>query len=322
MEGKEKYRGTNMKVDIRKQVAIHIAQINELDKSWTKQVWTYDKGIKALKEDLKQQNDKHQLEIWQIQIGIEESRKLRKQSRLLTPVQHLETSVLAIQDTLKKRDKGRQSWLETEQITLKKRLEKQFNWVDTEQETLWEFSEESKLRKENEKGQKHLDELEWKFFEYDKRVKGDLQRLKRELDKLNMKELEDIKGLRKELKNYLKEISIQQKWLGMQKLEIEYREIDKPRKLNKHPGALSSEDGSQGSDKGDTLLNKEPSSSSRNTSSIDVDLNSNLKPKSTNMEKVWQPTTQEGSSYLAFDKNLEEFAKQLAKLGLYLHDIL
>ena len=53
MEGKEKYRDANMKVDIRKQVAIHIAQINELEKSWTKQVWTYDKGIKALKEDLK-----------------------------------------------------------------------------------------------------------------------------------------------------------------------------------------------------------------------------------------------------------------------------
>ena len=152
MEGKEKYRGANMKVDSRKQVAIHIAQINELDKSWTKQVRTYNKGIKALKEDLKQQDDKHQLEIWQIQIEIEESRKLRKQSGLPTPLQHLEKSVLAMQDTLKKRDKGRQSWLETEQVALKKRMEKQFNWVDTEQETLWELSEESELRKENEKG--------------------------------------------------------------------------------------------------------------------------------------------------------------------------
>ena len=102
---------------------------------------------------------------------------------------------------------------------------------------------------------------------------------------------------------------------------MEHRGIDKSRKLNKHPGALSSEDGSQGSNKGGTLLNQEPSSSSRNTSSIDVDLNSNLKPKSTNMGKVWQPTIQDGSSYLAFDKNLKEFAKQLAKLGPYLHDI-
>ena len=40
MEGKEKYMSANMKVDIRKQVAIHIAQINEVDKSWTKQVRT------------------------------------------------------------------------------------------------------------------------------------------------------------------------------------------------------------------------------------------------------------------------------------------
>ena len=178
MEGKKKYRGANMKVDIRKQVAIHIAQINEVDKSWTKQVWTYNKGIKALKEDLKQQDDKHQLEIRQIQIEIKESGKLRKQSGLLTPMEQLEKSVLAMQDTLKKRDKRRQSWLETEQVTLKKRLEKQFNWVDTEQEALWELSEESELMKENEKGRKHLEELEWKFFGYDKRVEGDLQRLK------------------------------------------------------------------------------------------------------------------------------------------------
>ena len=209
MEGKEKYRGAYMKVDIRKQVAIHIAQINEFDKSWTKQVRTCDKGIKALKEDLKQQDDKHQLEIWQIQIEIEESRKLRKQSGLLTPVQHFEKSVLAMQNTLKERDKGRQRWLETEQVTLKKRLEKQFDWVDTEKEALWELSEESELRRENEKGQKHLDELEWKFFKYDKRVKGDLQRLKQELEALNTKEKEDIKGLRKELQGYLKEISKQ-----------------------------------------------------------------------------------------------------------------
>ena len=152
MEGKEKYRGANMKVDIRKQVAIHIAQINELDMSWTQQVQTYNKGIKALEKDLKQQDDKHQLEIWQIQIEIEESRKLRKQSGVLTPVEHLGKSVLAMQDTLKKRDKRRQSWLETEQATLKKRLEKQFNWVDTEQEASWELSEESELWKENEKG--------------------------------------------------------------------------------------------------------------------------------------------------------------------------
>ena len=150
---------------------------NELDKSWTKQVRTYDKGIKALK-DLKQQDGKHQLEIRQIQIEIEVSRMLRKQSALLTPVEQLEKSVLAMQDTLKKRDKRRQSWLETEQVTLKKRLEKQFDWVDTEQEALWELTEESELRKENEKDQKHLDELEWKFFEYNKRVKEDLQRLK------------------------------------------------------------------------------------------------------------------------------------------------
>ena len=40
---------------------------------------------------------------------------------------------------------------------------------------LWELSEESELRKQNEKGRKHLDELEWKFFEYDKRVKGDFK---------------------------------------------------------------------------------------------------------------------------------------------------
>ena len=92
------------------------------------------------------------MKIWQIQIEIEESRNLRKQSGLLTPVKQLEKSVLAMQDTLTKRDKRRQSWLETEQVTLKKRLEKQFDWVDTEQEALWELSEESELRKENEKG--------------------------------------------------------------------------------------------------------------------------------------------------------------------------
>ena len=50
--------------------------------------------------------------------------------------------------------------------------------MDTEQEALWELSEESELREEYEKGRKHLDELEWKFFEYDKRVKEDLQRMK------------------------------------------------------------------------------------------------------------------------------------------------
>ena len=100
MEGKEKHRGANMKVDIRKQVAIHIAQINELDTSWTKQVRTYDKGIKALKEDLKQQDDKHQLEILQMWIEIKESRKLRKQSGSLTTLEHFEKSVLAMQETL------------------------------------------------------------------------------------------------------------------------------------------------------------------------------------------------------------------------------
>ena len=35
-------------------------------------------------------------------------------------------------------------------------------------------------------------------------------------------------------------------------------------------------------------------------------LNGNLKPKSTNMRKVWKPTIQDESTYLAFDSLLSE----------------
>ena len=60
--------------------------------------------------------------------------------------------------------------------------------------------------------------MKWKFFEYDKRVKEDLQSLKSQLVRLNTKEKEDIKGLRKELQGYLKEI-LQQKENNFQRGE-------------------------------------------------------------------------------------------------------
>ena len=40
LKGREKYTVLKIKVDIRKQVAIHLAQTNEHDKFWAKQVKT------------------------------------------------------------------------------------------------------------------------------------------------------------------------------------------------------------------------------------------------------------------------------------------
>ena len=66
--------------DIRKQAAIHLAEIKGHGSNWTKRVYVYEQDLGMIEKHLLQQDDSFEMEMQQLQTRIEES---GKKSRLL-----------------------------------------------------------------------------------------------------------------------------------------------------------------------------------------------------------------------------------------------
>ena len=109
--------------DIRKQAAIHLAEINGHDSKWTKRVKVYEEDLRMIEKHLLQQDDSFEMEMQQIQTWIEESGK--KPGLLLVDMKKLENSILSMFETLKERDNRRQKWMDIENQSLNRRMDQQ-----------------------------------------------------------------------------------------------------------------------------------------------------------------------------------------------------
>ena len=204
--------------DIRKQAAIHLAEIKGLDSNWTKQVNVYEQDLGMIEKHLLQEDDSFQMEMQQIQTRIEEFGK--KPGLLLVNMKKLENTILSMLETLKERDNRRKKWVEIENQSLKKRLDKQHRWFSTKRKAIREMDREKhnefmkskgRLLDENIEAVHLLNKARKALKENNKRVTDDITRLKGDLEELGMEEKKCINGWRKELKNYLEAASKHQR---------------------------------------------------------------------------------------------------------------
>ena len=204
--------------DIRKQAAIHLAEIKGHDSNWTKQVNVYEQDLGMIEKHLLQQDDSFEMERQQIQTQIEESGK--KPGLLLVNMKKLENTIVSMLETLKEWDNQRQKWVKIEKQSFKKRMDKQHSWLNTKQKAFQEMDRERHNEFMKSKG-RLLDEIiEAVHFlnkarkalkENNKRVTDDITRLKGDLEELDMEEKKCINGWRKELQNYFKAASKHQR---------------------------------------------------------------------------------------------------------------
>ena len=87
--------------DIRKQAAIHLAEIKGHNSNWTKQVHVYEQDLGMIEKHLLQQDDSFEMETQQIQTRLEESGK--KPGLLLVDMKKLENDILSMLETVKER---------------------------------------------------------------------------------------------------------------------------------------------------------------------------------------------------------------------------
>ena len=204
--------------DIRKQAAIHLAEIKGHDSNWTKRVKVYEQDLGMIEKHLLQQDDRFETEMQQIQTWIEESGK--KPGLLLVDIKKLENTILSMLETVKERDNRRQEWKEIENQSLKKRRDQQHSWLSTKQKSIKEVDRErhnefkksnGRLLDENIEAVHLLNKARKALQENNKRVTDYITLLKGELEELDMEEKKCINGWKKELKNYLKAASEHQR---------------------------------------------------------------------------------------------------------------
>ena len=200
--------------DIRKQAAIHLAEIKGHGSNWIKRVYVYEQDLGMIEKHLLQQDDSFEMEMQQLQTRIEESGK--KSRLLLVDMKKLENTILSMLEVLKERDNRRQKWMDIENQSLKKRMDQQHSWLTTKQKVIKEMEREkhnefmkSKGRSldENIEAVHLLNKARKALKENNKRVTDDITRLKGDLEELDTEEKECINRWRKELKNYLKAAS-------------------------------------------------------------------------------------------------------------------
>ena len=107
--------------DIRKQAAIHLAEIKGLDSNWTKQVNVYEQDLGMIEKHLLQQDDSFEMESQQIWTWIEESGK--KPGLVLVDMKKLENTILSMLETLKEQDNRRKKWMDIENQSLNRRMD-------------------------------------------------------------------------------------------------------------------------------------------------------------------------------------------------------
>ena len=185
-------------------------------------------------------------------------------------------------ETLKERDNKRQNWMKIENQSLKKRMDKQHSWLSTKQKAFNEMDRERHNEFMKSKGRLLDDNIEAVHL---------LNKARKALKEDHKRVTDDITRL----KGDLEELDMEEK-----------RCINRWRKELKNYLEAASKHQRQEEDR------KEYEKFQRNKESCQqVERNVKLcKPKRKDMD-----------SYLAFDRNCEQFSNQLSKLGLYLHDI-
>ena len=204
--------------DIRKQAAIHLAEIKGHDSNWTKQVNVYEQDLGMIEKHLLQQDDSFEMESLQIQTQIEESGK--KPRLLLVDMKKLENTILSMLETLKEWHDRRKKWMDIENQSLNRRIDQQHSWLSTKKKAFKEMDRErhnefmkskGRLLDENIEAVHLLNKARKALKENNKRVTDDITRLKGDLEELGMEEKKCINGWRKELKNYLEAASKHQR---------------------------------------------------------------------------------------------------------------
>ena len=194
----------------------------------------------------------------------------------------LENTILSMLETLKEQDNRRKKWVEIENQSMKKRMDQQHSWFSTKQKAIKETDKERHNKFMKTMGKLLNENIEAVHL---------LNKARKALKENNKRVTDDITRLKGDL----------------EELDMEEKKSIKgwTEELKKYLKAVSKHQ-RQEEDR------KEHEKFRRNKESCQqVERNVKLcEPKRKNMD-----------SYLAFDRNCEQFANQLSKLGLYLHDI-
>ena len=206
----------------------------------------------------------------------------KKPGLLLVNMKKLENTILSMLETLKERDNRRKKWVEIENQSMKKRLDQQHSWFSTKQKAIKETDKERHNKFMKTMGKLLNENIEAVHL---------LHKARKALKENNKRVTGDIT----QLKGDLEELD-----MGEKKSIKGWTE-----ELRKYLKAVSKHQ-RQEEDR------KEHEKFQRNKESCQqVERN----------VKLCEPKRKDMDSYLAFDRNCEQFANQLSKLGLYLHDI-
>ena len=247
--------------------------------------WT--KQVKVYEQDLGM-IEKHLLqqddsfEIGMQQIQTRIEESRKKPRLLLVDRKKLENTILSMLETLTERDNKRQKWMDIENQSLKKRMDHQRSWLSTKQKVIKEMERD-----------KHNEFMKSKGRLLDENIEAVhlLNKARKALKENNRRVTDDIARL----KGDLEELDMEEK-----------KSINGwTKELKKYLKAVSKHQ-RQEEDR------KENEKFQRNKESCH---------QFERNEKLCEPKRKDTDSYLAFDRNCEQFANQLSKLGLYLHDI-
>ena len=206
----------------------------------------------------------------------------KKPGLLLVDMKKLENTILSLLETLKERDNRRQKWMKIENQSLKKRMDQQHSWWRTKQKSIKEMDRERHNEFMKSKGRLLDDNIEAVHL---------LNKARKALKKNDKRVTDDLTRL----KGDLEELDMEEK-----------KCINGWRKELKNYLTAASKHQRQEEDR------KENENSQKTKESCQL---------SERNVKLCEPKKKNADSYLAFDKNSNTFAKQLAKLGLCLQDI-
>ena len=207
----------------------------------------------------------------------------KKPGLLLVNMKKLENNILSMLETLKESDNRRQKWMEVENQSLNRRMDQQYSWLSTKQKAIKEMDTERHNEFMKNKGRLLDENIEAVHL---------INKARKALKENNKRVTDDITRLKGDL----------------EELDTEERKcINGWRKELKNYLEAASKHQRQEEDR------KQNENSQRTKESCQlIKRNVNL----------CEPEKKNAESYLAFDKNSNTFAKQLAELGLCLQDIL